>query len=217
MTDLSLKIRYEDLKNHPRDFIGFLDEEVVKEAVDHLAGQCGYFPQGQTKVTGSVYSTVSGEVIVNGRIEASLKFMCVGCAKEHILSFDFHDDFVVLPKNHDSAANLEDADIIGEGMWEDEPDVYTFSGHEIDLSNPFRETLIVNLNPYPRCEDVNQECGKIFRSLDEEQFAEEDRVDPRWAPLLALKKQLAEDEKSQKNQKDSSFSQETKEKDAKKS
>jgi uncharacterized metal-binding protein YceD (DUF177 family) len=199
MTDLNLKIRYEDLKNHPMDFEGILDEALVKEAVDHLAGQCGYFPQGETKAIGSVYATVGGEVIVNGRLTAKLKFICVGCSQEQILDLNIKDEFVVLPKNHDSAANLEDADIIGEGMWEDEPDVYTFSGHEIDLSNPFRETLIVNLSAYPRCEDVGKDCGKIFRTLDQEAENEQDQVDPRWAPLLALKKQLSEEEKSKKN------------------
>jgi uncharacterized metal-binding protein YceD (DUF177 family) len=219
MSDFSLIIRFDDIKSTPRAFEGELKDELVAEAVDHLAGKCGYFPAGKTVVAGEIYVTASGEAIAQGTLTTSLKFKCVSCGKEHILALEIEDQLIIVPKNHDLAADLDDADLIGEGMWEDQPDVYTFSGHEVDLTTPFRETLIVNLSAYPRCEDLQAECQKVTKEIGTpfETDDQKAKIDPRWAPLLALKQELMDQENDQENDQEESFSKEIKEKDAKKS
>jgi uncharacterized metal-binding protein YceD (DUF177 family) len=71
---------------------------------------------------------------------------------------------------------------------DDDDAVESFEGDEVNLDELFRQELLLTLPMNPSCVDAQQgdcEPVKVEKNADPS-----DGIDPRWAPLLELKKNL---------------------------
>ena len=63
----------------------------------------------------------------------------------------------------------------------------TYEGDDVDLTELFRQDLVLALPMNPSCEMA----GAADCAYEENAHqTDEERIDPRWAPLLELKKKL---------------------------
>ena len=187
MKVLELILKYDDLKLEGESINGVLPQSLCQEALGEIVGSSGYWLDDGVRLTGNVYRTPSGEVIVDGRLRGSAEFDCVSCGTRRTIPIDVREDVIIVPKNH-SAASEED--IEGEGELDISPDLYIFEGQDIDLCEIFREVLILNMPTHPRCEQVNKVCGPSLAEKGSDKLPETSGIDPRWAPLLAMHDQL---------------------------
>lgn len=191
---LDLRFRFEELSFDGRAFEGELDAAEVREAIAGLAGPLGYRPEGALRAEGTAYPTSTREVIVTGALTGVVGFDCARCLEARQLAVSLRFDHALIKG---SAADAE-----GEGGIEldetalEEPDTVPYDGENIDLRAVLREDLVLELPMNPTCDDVPAAtCGAVasrplVAGTPPAGEAEAEGIDPRWAPLLALKKKL---------------------------
>ena len=185
--DLYLTFKYDEIKPDGDPFKSPLPLQTMKEAVHELIGPSGYWIDDPINVRGTLYRTSSGEVIADAHLKGKVRFHCVSCSCEHTQEIEFREDWVIVPQNHESA---QEENIQGQGSLEHTPDLYMFEGPEIKLVEIYREALILSLSLHPRCEDVGQVCTPRVSASIEDAV----QIDPRLAPLLAIRDALAKEE-----------------------
>ena len=183
MAKIDLIFKYDDLKTEGESFSTDFPLDVSQDAVRDLVGPSGYWVDESIEAFGTLYRSPNGEVILDGSLKGHARFHCVTCSAERNYPIETREDYIIVPKGHPAAEEIDESGI---GELELSPDIYVFSGHEVKLTSIFRETLILNMPLHPRCETLNMVCRKV----DEESATEEDQIDPRWAPLLAIRDQL---------------------------
>lgn len=190
---LDLRFRFEELSFDGRRFEGEIAADDVRDSIAGLAGPLGFKPAGAFVVSGMAYPTSTREVIVTGELRGGATFECARCLGARTLPVALHFDHALIKG---SAADAE-----GEGGIEldetalDEPDTVPYDGENIDLRAVLREDLVLELPMNPTCDDVpDATCGGPLgprvAGTPPESEAEAEGIDPRWAPLLALKKKL---------------------------
>lgn len=182
---LQLKFRLDEVPAEGRAFAGELPVAALESDLTGLVGDLGYRPEGAARVSGTVYRSAKSELVVDGRVEAEAGFDCVRCLTSRTLDVRIREDHVLVRRKE------ADPDAEGVTLSEDdleEPDVESFTGDEVDLTDLFRQDLLLALPMNPTCEVV----GKSDACTDLAAAAKtpEDEVDPRWAPLLELKKKM---------------------------
>jgi len=187
MKNQALSFKYDDLKLEGEPIQGELPLELCQEALATIVGSLGYWVNLPIQVSGYIYRTPSGEVIVDVTLNGQADFKCVSCAQQRTWVIGVREDLIVVPQSHSAA---QENDIEGEGDLEISPDLYTFEGHEFDLTEILREVLVLNCIGHPRCEDVHQNCGTSLAELGSDDVPDQPEVDPRWAPLLAMQEAL---------------------------
>lgn len=187
MKVLELLLKYDDLKLEGEPINGSLPQDLCQEALGEIVGSSGYWVNSDIKLSGHVYRTPSGEVIVDGHLQGEADFDCVSCGQRRSLIINVREDVIIVPKNHPAA--LEE-DIEGEGDLSLSPDLYLFEGQDIDLAEIFREVLILNVPTHPRCDLIQESCGPSLAEKGSDHLPETSEIDPRWAPLLAMHDQL---------------------------
>ncbi|MEE2645289.1 MAG: DUF177 domain-containing protein [Myxococcota bacterium] len=187
---LGLQLIFEDLKLAGRSFQGTLDASTLNDQIKGFAGEFGYQLLGEAEAAGTVYRTDSGEVIVTGELSLSLQYKCVACLKSRVLPLKLRGDYIMsqAPKVKSFQGEEETLEI------EDEPEIYPFTGNEIDLEPLFREEILLTLTQHPRCDLTGPACPPI--SYGEERSAEGE-IDPRWAHLLKIQAKLKAAEKAE--------------------
>ena len=119
----------------------------------------------------------TGEVVVRGVIEGTLRQECRRCV-EPVNGTLEHDVTLVFVSAGDQAA-------------EDDPGVHVYDGAELDLSDAVREEVILAIDPYvvcdPDCRGLCPRCG-VNRNTGTCECAD-DEIDPRWEALRALKEE----------------------------
>lgn len=183
----ALVFKYDDLKLEGETLKATLPLNLCQEALKERVGSLGYWVDQPFEVEGALYRTPSGEVIVSTQIDGAADFKCVSCAQRRVWSAHIREDLIIVPEGHEAA---HEDDVEGEGDLELSPDLYTFSGHEIDLSEILREVIILNALNHPRCEDIGEECGESLAKSGSDIIPEQPEIDPRWAPLLAMQDSL---------------------------
>ncbi|MEE2788773.1 MAG: DUF177 domain-containing protein [Myxococcota bacterium] len=184
MKKLGLKFRVEELGEDPRDFEGELVVEALKDVLTGLAGQLGYRPMTSAEITGSVYRSARGHIETTGTLKASVQFDCARCLATQQLDVDTQVRQTLMKKKSSMGGRGE---IIVSHLDDDDDHTYYYEGDEIDLGATFQEDLILALPMNPKCESVGIEnCVNAKLAFSEEGSV----VDPRWAPLLELKKKL---------------------------
>ena len=184
----NLIFKYDDLKAEGENFEATIPSAMCQEHLGELIGQSGYWVQEDFHTHGTLYKSLTGEVIVDCHIKGQADFMCVSCGQKQTLTWEIREDLIVVPENHQDA---QEEDVSGEGELDLMPDVYTFKGNQIDLAPIVCENLVLSAPLHPRCETVKQTC----RIIEQEKIPEVFNIDPRWAPLLELQKQF----KTEKN------------------
>jgi uncharacterized metal-binding protein YceD (DUF177 family) len=187
MKVLELLLKYDDLKLEGEPINGVLPKKFCQEALGEIVGSSGYWVNEGVTLSGHVYRTPSGEVIVDGHLKGQADYECVSCGQRRVLSIQVREDVVIIPKNHTAA---QESDIEGEGELSLSPDLYLFEGQDIDLAEIFREVLILNVPTHPRCVLSDAKCGPSLAENSSDELPEVSDIDPRWAPLLAMHDQL---------------------------
>ena len=183
MIALPLKFRLEMLSQEGRAFKGELSQATVADTVDGLVGKFGYRAQGPAQVEGVAYRSSADEVIITGRFTVQLGFDCVRCLAENMKTYASQVDHVLVKKTKIKVPDGDEELIIDET--DEDPDVYRFTGDEIDLNDVFREDILLELPMNPTCTN-DVPCSPPKSILDDPAA----KIDPRWAPLLEMKKQM---------------------------
>ena len=188
---VALTFKYDDIKPEGEPLSAFLPDEVVREALEGYIGPSGYWVDQPIQVSGTLYKTHSGEVIMDARLKGSARFLCVSCGASRHFTIDTREDFVIVPEGHE-AVQEEDDDIELEGDVELDPDVYTFSPPDLDVTPILRESLVLEVPLHPRCEEVGEVCVRHAGFSEEAKGFAPGGVDPRFAPFLAMRDALAQ-------------------------
>ena len=70
-------------------------------------------------------------------------------------------------------------------LTEEDLDVSFYDGESIDLKDVLREAVLLEIDAYPSCPT---ECAEVPVTESANGQSAEDAIDPRWAPLMALKR-----------------------------
>ena len=183
MKALDLKFRVDDLEPSQREFAGELPLALLQGCLPGMVGNLGYRPQTAAAIAGYVYVSAGGEVVVTGRLSVTVEFDCARCLKARSMALESNHDHVLVRRRREREAEAEliitsdDADA----------DLETYQGDEVDLTETFRQDLVLELPMNPSCEWAGY--GDCEFDEDTEKALEKP-IDPRWAPLLELKKKL---------------------------
>jgi uncharacterized metal-binding protein YceD (DUF177 family) len=189
---VALTFKYPDIKQSGEPFDAELPLEVAREALEGYVGPSGYWIDAAPQASGTLYKSPSGEVIADVRLKGEARFECVSCGAKRKLSIAIREDLVIVPEGHDAAQESDEISGEGESI-EMDPDVYTFKGPTLDLAPILRETLVLEVPLHPRCESVGETCVRLASMADQEE-PEEEYIDPRFAPLLAMREALKAEE-----------------------
>lgn len=116
-------------------------------------------------------------VRLTGVVGAHLRASCVRCLSDVDTDFELKLDLTFFPES--SAASSS----------EDKDDEGTYEGHTLDLPMIVRELMLLELEPYPRCEDetaCDTRTDALLAAHHEDEPAEEAAIDPRWAALKKI-------------------------------
>jgi uncharacterized protein len=186
MTPLDFKFRVEEVPFEGRDFIGTFEQDAVQEAVKGLAGVLGYEALGPATAKGTIYRTSSADVIIKGTLEVTVQFDCARCLETRALNAQTVLDHMMVKKAKPTGDASKDEALVVEDDLLDEPDIEGYQGDSIDLTSLLREDLVLAMPMNPTCDDAEGvDCAPLADTQ-----AEEDTIDPRWAPLLELKKKM---------------------------
>ncbi|MEE2756794.1 MAG: DUF177 domain-containing protein [Myxococcota bacterium] len=183
MKALDLKFRVDDLSSSPREFAGELPLALLQTCLPGLVGDLGYRPQSAATIGGQVYLSAGGEVVVAGEMAVTVNFECTRCLAPRTVALTSSHQHVLVKRRRERDA---DAELVVTSD-DAEVDFETYQDDEIDLTEMFRQDLVLELPMNPSCElGGSGDC-----EFDEEtEKALEKPMDPRWAPLLELKKKL---------------------------
>jgi uncharacterized metal-binding protein YceD (DUF177 family) len=70
---------------------------------------------------------------------------------------------------------------------EEDLEVSFYRDDEINVEEVLREVILLELDPYPSCSDEHA-CKETFKAMLPEKD-EREVLDPRWLPLLKIKKE----------------------------
>ncbi len=192
----ALIFKYDDIKPEGDPFSVNLPDEVAREALEGYVGPSGYWVDEPIHASGTLYRTTSGEVIMDARLKGRVRFLCVSCGASRHLSIETREDFVIAPEGHD-AASVED-DLALEGEEALDPDVYTFTPPDLNITPILRESLVLEVPLHPRCDAAGELCVRYAGLSEEAKGFTPDGVDPRFAPFLAMRDALAQKEGQRK-------------------
>jgi uncharacterized metal-binding protein YceD (DUF177 family) len=181
MHALTLSFRFDHLPPEGRAFAGEIDASLVAESVKGLVGDLGYRATTPLKVEGTAWPA-RHDVVVHGRFQGVLGFDCVRCLAARTVTLDQTVQHVLV---HRTAAAAQGEDEIEISDEDDVADEHAFDGENIALADIFREDLVLELPMNPTCTYAGlPECALAATT------GEAATVDPRWAPLAALRAQL---------------------------
>ncbi|MCA9543490.1 MAG: DUF177 domain-containing protein [Myxococcales bacterium] len=183
---LSFKFRLEELTQEGRAFEDEIAQADVAEAVEGLVGALGYRALKVAQVTGTAYRVQGDEVVIHGSLATEVGFDCGRCLNERVLAVSAAFNHLLVKRKKGAKVDAENELVVEDDLL-DEPDVEGYDGEHIDLTDLIREDLVLAMPMNPTCEDVaDVECQGP--ALPEQ--SPEETIDPRWAPLLELKKKL---------------------------
>ncbi|MBV70499.1 MAG: hypothetical protein CMH52_04040 [Myxococcales bacterium] len=183
MKALDLKFRVDDLNPSQKEFAGELPLALLQTCLPGMVGDLGYRPQTAATISGQVYLSAGGEVVVTGEMTVTVDFDCTRCLAPRTVSLTSSHEHVLVKRRREREA---DAELVVTSD-DAEVDTETYQGDEIDLTEVFRQDLVLDLPMNPSCElGGTGDC-----EFDEDtEKALEKPMDPRWAPLLELKKKM---------------------------
>ncbi len=203
---LNLTFRLDELSAEGRAFEGELPVDVLSEDLNGLCGTLGFRVITPAKVSGTAYLSGESEVIISAKCEVRVGFDCARCLEAREMDVKFRGDYVMVQRTpaepvkpskskKGKEAEPEDVCLLTDEDLE-ENDTYPFDGDTIDLSDLFRQNLVLEMPMNPKCEIVGEKCVSLGTHTgsgeDSSEKSEEESIDPRWAPLLALKRKMGE-------------------------
>jgi uncharacterized protein len=194
MTPLDLQFRLDDLQEDPREFRGRIAIEALDEVLKGMIGELGFRAQGPAVIQGSVYR-VRRDVFIEAEIEVTVGYDCVRCLDPLTIKFECKVRHLLVPGKREAtpagevAVDTEDSADAGD-------DLDCYEGDTIDLVPILREDILLEMPMNPTCvESQGAACARFDQVLSAVTATPEPEpepaIDPRWAPLLELKKKLS--------------------------
>jgi uncharacterized protein len=183
MKPLGLKFTFDELGDETREVRGEVAPEALDEVVRGMVGELGYRAESPARVEGTAYAA-GHDVMLQAHVTAAIGFDCVRCLTARTLNLDFDVRHLLVKRG--AADEFPDEEMVLEAGDEgDDDEVVAFDGDTVDLVPVVREDVLLELPMNPTCENATgNACGDL-PGVDRQPEG-----DPRWAPLLDLKKKL---------------------------
>ncbi len=181
---LELKFRVDEVPAEGRPFAGELSLELMTEPLAGLVGKLGYRIEAPVGVSGTVYKSAGGELVVDARLKVRVGFDCVRCLNARTLELQLRHDhvFTKTARAENVEQGFDEAALIA-------PDEHRIEGEEVDLTPVLREDVLLAMPMNPSCQSqgavASGPCADLRSETDQATT-----IDPRWAPLLKLKNEL---------------------------
>lgn len=194
MTPLTLHFRIDDLLEEPRELQGEIPASTLDEVLSGMLGELGYRATGPAHVRGHAYRT-KRDVFVEAELEVAVAYDCVRCLDPLTLTLTRQFRHLLVPGKREMAPAGEEsleAEVHAEQEADADEDLDCYEGDTIDLVALLREDILLELPMNPTCvEAQGARCARWDQVLSAPGEGGEPAVDPRWAPLLELKKKLS--------------------------
>jgi len=128
-------------------------------------------------------------ILVRGSLAGPYGYTCARCLAERSEDLDLDVTWTLMP--HDKMLDEQTSPDEEFELTTDDLDVSFFDSDEIDLGALMRELVLLELDPIPHCEVDACEADGYLTAHSQAEPDEGERLDPRWAPLAALKQKLA--------------------------
>lgn len=139
-----------------------------------------------------------GETIrLAGDVWVSLDFECGRCLTPRVFDVHGNMEYMLISRENYEAAYHHQDDI---ELSMDDLDVDVFEGEDVDLRPFLREAVLLALPNSPTCALTGdaKACDTAFAELSrvsgQDEETQANQIDPRWAPLMALKDKLDDKE-----------------------
>lgn len=175
-----------------------LDIEVTVEELKVIFGELKEFEANKPEsFEAKIRLQKLGETIrLAGDVWVELAYRCGRCLVDRVVDVHGEMEYMLVSREKyeskyhgNDEVELTLADL----------DVDFFDGEDIDLRPFMREAIILALPHTPTCAliDEQEACDEVFETLvsvssSDEDEVEDDGIDPRWAPLMALKKKVTD-------------------------
>lgn len=169
-----------------------LDLSATAQDLDAIFGDVDEFDAKKPEsFKASVRMQRMGETIrLAGDLWVDLDFECGRCLTPRVVHAHGELEYLLVSSDHYKASYYDQDDI---ELSMDDLDVAVFEGEEVDLRPFFREAILLALPNSPTCDltgDVPA-CDTAFAELarvsGQDKESQNNQIDPRWAPLMALK------------------------------
>lgn len=120
---------------------------------------------------------------IRGRARAPLRFECARCLADRSTEYNESLRWTLVPQRVVAGGDVRPEEEVE--LSSDDLDVSFYSGDEFDVAELLRETILLELEPCPRC-PVDECEGDRYLSAPSE-VEETPDIDARWAALAALR------------------------------
>lgn len=141
-----------------------------------------------------VFSRLQGDdILARGTLKGEVSGPCRRCLEAVRYPVDVDVVVTFVPAGRAAASDGDELD-----LEPDDLDVIAYEADAIRLDDLVRETVLLELTPFPPCDGSRASCSTTEAALDElardeEPTDEADKpMDPRWAALMQLKNNESE-------------------------
>jgi uncharacterized protein len=172
----SMTLRVQHIREEGEPYYVELDEAELGAVLSEVGE---YRTAGQPLRAHLRLARFEQNVSVTGTLETQVTYPCSRCLAEATerLQVSLHWRFLPAAPYRASLTPDEEVELTADDM-----DVSFYEGDQIDLAEVLREALLLELEPYPACAGG---CSEPVELAPVEPAAD---VDPRWLPLLELKR-----------------------------
>ena len=175
--DKSLTLRVDRISEEGEDFVIALEGAELASLLRDVSPD--YRSGGQELTAELRLARCEDNVFVKGTVDVVLASTCSRCLADLSERYQVAIQWTFLPVGpyRDAAVESDEVELTAEDL-----DVSFYVGDEVDLREIVREALALELDPYPSCSGQCRVADRLKKD------AEEAALDPRWLPLLALKR-----------------------------
>ena len=176
MKVLDLRFKVDNLSSEARSFKGVLNEELRLRAFRGSWVIWATALRARGRLPPGVLSTVA--VIVDGQVSIQVGFDCTRCLSSRSVEISIRQ----ITSGRRGAAEGKQEIVLSDDDADDLEE--TYEGDEVDLTELFRQDLVLVLPMNPAAHWLGRDCAYVENAHQ----TEEERIDPRWAPFGAKKK-----------------------------
>lgn len=186
MKPLALTFLHDELGDATREVRGEVAPSVLDEVLVGMVGDLGYKAESPAHVEGVAYAA-GRDVVFEGRVRADVGFDCVRCLTHCTLGLDLEVRHLLVARHGVDEGPAIDELVIEAGDDDEAGDeTQPYDGRHVELVPLVREDVLLELPMNPDCEAATGvPCAAPLEQKREPE------IDPRFAPLLELKKKLS--------------------------
>ena len=185
------------IKQIPIERVESIELELESDEITEMMVELGGYELDSPEDFGATVRVQRvGELTVRlmGEARARLAYTCGRCLERRHVDVEAPFEYVLIPKPvwSERYEGMEEV-----ALGEDDLDLDSYEGEEIDVRPFIREAGVLELPSYSPCTvEQESECDEAYARLVGEKASEEleeAKVDLRWSKLAELKKQMSEE------------------------